>query len=240
MSSIRSSTRDRHYRLRLCGDIFWKDSFTTLHSAHEFNRSPTRKVEFRAPAWMVRDGAMALDPAQFRSQGGSRPGNRNASPAAASRTGTARYASLISINRPSPAMVSATARCWAWRYRGFGGSNWFVLENAGALQARASGQHRRQPPCQLPGHRPRAISPPTPEEIARYQARVRRRLCAASRMPCRSRRRTATSPSALRPMPPIPASRICRLDFFDAAGEHLGRYPAHQGQGRVRSLPTRW
>ena len=53
-------TRGRHYRLRVCADIFWRDSFTTLHSAHEFKRSPSHKFEFRAAKAGIRAGDIVL------------------------------------------------------------------------------------------------------------------------------------------------------------------------------------
>jgi len=34
-------TRGRHYRFRICGDVFWKDSFTIIHGSHQFFKNRT-------------------------------------------------------------------------------------------------------------------------------------------------------------------------------------------------------
>src|SRR5581483_7761822 len=40
-------TRGRHYRFRICGDVFWKDSFTIIHGSHQFFKNPNKVQEFR-------------------------------------------------------------------------------------------------------------------------------------------------------------------------------------------------
>lgn len=141
-------TRDRHYRLRLCADIFWKDSLTTLHSAHEFNRSPDHKVEFRLPAWMVRDGAMALTIPNFDRQMTSAHEVEAISGKASSLT--ARKSDLYIDQSLIKRSNVSDDQMLAWRYQGFGGSNWFVLENANAVakghQGNIAGNHHASCP----------------------------------------------------------------------------------------------
>ncbi|WP_374380616.1 hypothetical protein, partial [Dongia sp.] len=141
-------TRDRHYRLRLCADVFWKDSLTTLHSAHEFNRSPDRLVEFRAPAWLVRDGALALTLPNFdRRAKAEHPVELSAGGVSSnSPRDTSLYIDQSVIRRGNV----GEDQMLGWRYRGFGGSNWFVLENEGAVaqghRANIAGNHHASCP----------------------------------------------------------------------------------------------
>jgi hypothetical protein len=53
-------TMGRHIRYRVCADVMWKGSFTTLHSAHEFRRTPTELVETRVAQKRVRDGTVVI------------------------------------------------------------------------------------------------------------------------------------------------------------------------------------
>lgn len=211
-------TRDRHYRLRLCADIFWKDSFTTLHSAHEFNRSPDRKVEFRAPAWMVRDGAMALTLPNFDRK--VPEAQEVEAIAGASSSRTPRNGQLY-IEQSNVARDGvADGQMLAWRYRGFGGSNWFVLENAGALQAghqgNIAGNHHAS--CPVIDRDDLAAGP---EDIAHYQAVVDAGFVlephAVPVTPKDSDLAFAYESDASNPAQPH-----LRIDYFDADGKHLG------------------
>ena len=53
-------TRGRHYRFRICGDVFWKDSFTIIHGSHQFFKNPNRLQEFRLIDSVVRDRGRVL------------------------------------------------------------------------------------------------------------------------------------------------------------------------------------
>jgi len=53
-------TRGRHYRFRICGDVFWKDSFTIIHGSHQFFKNPNKQQEFRLIESVVRDGGHVL------------------------------------------------------------------------------------------------------------------------------------------------------------------------------------
>ncbi|MBL8708250.1 MAG: hypothetical protein JNL25_03560 [Rhodospirillaceae bacterium] len=211
-------TRERHYRLRLCADVFWRDSFTTLHSAHEFGRAPDHKVEFRAPAWMVRSGEMALTIPNFE---------RNAIPTHEIELLTDGVSSKVQRDTGAFLEQSTVPRdgidddaFLGWRYRGYGGSNWFVMESEGALDAghrgNIAGNHHVS--CPVIDRTDLAAGA---EEVERY-----RRVLADGYM--------------LEPHPvPItaPGSELVfgyeadaanphqshlRIDYFDDAGSHLG------------------
>jgi hypothetical protein len=53
-------TRGRHYRFRICGDVFWKDSFTIIHGSHQFFKNPNKLQEFRLIESVVRDRGHVL------------------------------------------------------------------------------------------------------------------------------------------------------------------------------------
>jgi hypothetical protein len=46
-------TRGRHYRFRVCADVFWKDSFTIIHGSHQFFKNPNK--DCRVPPGRFRD-----------------------------------------------------------------------------------------------------------------------------------------------------------------------------------------
>lgn len=212
-------TRERHYRLRLCADVFWRDSFTTLHSAHEFGRSPDHKVEFRAPAWMVRDGEMVLTIPNFE---------RNADTGKEIETlvdGTSRalprdggsYLQQSALPRGNV----APGAFLGWRYRGYGGSNWFALESESAVKAghksNIAGNHHVSCPII-----DRADFAASAEELARYRSvEDDGYLLEPHPVPIAG----ADSPFVFgfESDAANPALPHLRIDFFDAAGAHLGR-----------------
>ncbi len=210
-------TRDRHYRLRLCGDVFWKDSLTTLHSAHEFNRSPNHAVEFRLPAWLVKDGAVALTLPNF---------DRHAPEGAELETVIGDKSSKVARDTKAYLDQSVLQRdgladdaFLGWRYRGFGGSNWFVMNGGEALtglSASIAGNHHASCPVTDRGDFAAA-----PDDMARYEKIERDGF--------------VLEPHAVPILPDghalafgfeadgaNPALKDYRVDFFDGRGHHLG------------------
>jgi hypothetical protein len=53
-------TRGRHYRFRVCADVFWKDSFTIIHGSHQFFKSPNREQPFRLVDSVIRGGRVIM------------------------------------------------------------------------------------------------------------------------------------------------------------------------------------
>ncbi|MBI2253147.1 MAG: hypothetical protein HYU58_00855 [Proteobacteria bacterium] len=212
-------TRDRHYRLRLCGDVFWKDSFTTLHSAHEFNRSPDHKVEFRAPAWLVRDGAMAFTIPNFDRKATDAQEIEAISGSTSSKAPrqAALYIDQSEIQRGN---VGADEML-GWRYRGFGGSNWFVLENAAAVagghQGNIAGNHHSS--CAIVD---RTDLQAGPEERQRFRQVDEAGFVLEPHpvpiLPPENELVFGYESDAANPQQPY-----FRIDFCDADGKHLGR-----------------
>jgi hypothetical protein len=123
-------TRGRHYRLRVCADVFWRDSFTTLHSAHEFNRSPNHKFEFRASKEIVRSGEIVLTvPNYARDLGEDRALVAIDGGDVQTRTrDSAAYLEEVTFARNG-----GSHPFFGWKYRGYGGSFWYSFEGQQAL-----------------------------------------------------------------------------------------------------------
>jgi hypothetical protein len=212
-------TRDRHYRLRLCADVFWRDSFTTLHSAHEFSRSPDHKVEFRAPAWLVRDGAMVLTIPNFELKATEAQDIEIIAGSVSSRAPRQAnfYITQASIQRGN----TAADQMLGWRYQGFGGSNWFALEDTGAV---ANGRHgsiagNHHASCPVLDREDRQADA---EEIGRYQAALDAGFVIEPHpvpvMPAGSAFSFGFDADSANPHQPN-----LRVDFLDDKGAHLGK-----------------
>lgn len=209
-------TRERHYRLRLCADVFWRDSFTTLHSAHEFGRSPTHKVEFRAPAWMVRGGEMVLTIPNF---------DRNVD--AESEIETVANGQSTHQKREAGDFLqqSNVVRNGAgdrdflgWRYRGYGGSNWFVLETGVGAESRGNIAGNHHVSCPIAD---RTELNAASDEIARYAA-LRQDGYLLEPHPVPITAPTSELVFGYESDAANPAQPHLLVDYFDAVGKHLG------------------
>ena len=212
-------TRDRHYRLRLVGDVFWKDSLTTLHSAHEFNRSPDHDVEFRLPAWLVREGEVALTLPNYDHHAPS--GSILESLVGSASTKAPRDSQQFIEQSTLARDGLAPDAFFGWRYKGFGGSNWFVLENGGVLaagrQGNIAGNHHVSCPVLEKNRRPA-----DPEEQARYE-RLERDGFVLEAHPVPLTDESSDLVYGFEADAANPRQRLYRIDFFDADGAHMGR-----------------
>ncbi|HVJ32159.1 MAG TPA: hypothetical protein VND94_03510 [Terriglobia bacterium] len=132
-------TRGRHYRMRLCGDVFWGHSFTTLHSAHEFNRKPERNEEFRLSAGLVREGEIALTVPNFdRNQvAGSIIETSDGVRLDRQDRDLAAYLQEVRLT-PAAGAEGGFVSC---RYQGYGGSFWFAFDRQAKTGGSLSGNH---------------------------------------------------------------------------------------------------
>ncbi|WP_374368354.1 hypothetical protein [Dongia sp.] len=119
-------TRGRHYRLRVCADVFWRQSLTTLHGVHEFNRAPDHKFEFRLSAEACRDGDVVLTVPNYDRDLGKDD-----------RLVTYLDDEIREIHRRRDLPIEedcvtaadlAGRRYVGWEYAGYGGSNWYSLK----------------------------------------------------------------------------------------------------------------
>lgn len=138
-------TQGRHYRFRVCADVHWRGSFTTLHSAHEFRRDPAARTEFRVAHERVRAaGRLVITVPNYERNltadtglecsNGAETVHRARHPAA--------FVEEAALARPA----YAERPYFDCHYKGYGGSFWFAEEEAlhpgsGALQGCISGNH---------------------------------------------------------------------------------------------------
>jgi hypothetical protein len=118
-------TRGRHYRLRSATDVFWRDSFTTLHSAHEFKRSPSHKFEFRASKEIVRTGEIVLTIPNYARDLGE---DRTVMAAGGAVTESIARAADVYVEEVKLARNGGADPFFGWKYRGYGGSFWYAFE----------------------------------------------------------------------------------------------------------------
>jgi hypothetical protein len=118
-------TRGRHFRLRTCADVFWRESFTTLHSAHEFNRSPSRAFEFRAAKEIVRSGEIVLTVPNYARDLGA---DRALTALSGEQVQTVERNPAAYLEQVKLARNGGTDPFFGWKYRGYGGSFWYSFE----------------------------------------------------------------------------------------------------------------
>jgi hypothetical protein len=125
-------TRGRHYRLRVCADVFWRNSHTTLHSAHEFKRSPDHKFEFRASKELVRSGEFVMTVPNYARDLGANPDMSMSGGTAHGvvRRDPANFIEEVKFERNGDAEPF-----FGLKYRGYGGSFWYGLEGPQACSA---------------------------------------------------------------------------------------------------------
>ena len=143
-------TSGRHIRFRVCADVHWKGSFTTLHSAHEFRRDPADLVETRVATHRVRSGAGVITVPNYER-------NVVANAVLGASSGAAQFvrprdpALWVDEVRVELPPGKTGAPFFDCHYNGYGGSFWFALEEsnpAAGLKARGSiaGNHHVQNP----------------------------------------------------------------------------------------------
>ncbi|HVO02065.1 MAG TPA: hypothetical protein VMT54_07685 [Candidatus Cybelea sp.] len=211
-------TRERHTRLPLCADVFWKDSLTTLPSSDALGSDIDQEIEFRLPAWRVREGEVALtlpntEPPATSGSAIETVVDGKSEKAASDET---HYVGQSLIRRNGV----ADDRFLGWTSRGFGTSHWFAMESAGAVNGPHGGSIAgdRVEACQAAD---RGSFAAEAEDLARY-------------------RRLERDGFVLEPHPvPLlaegdelafgfdadaanPRLRDYRIDYFDGRGRHLG------------------
>jgi hypothetical protein len=121
-------TRGRHYRFRVCADVFWKDSFTIIHGSHQFSKNPNKLQEFRLIESVVRNGHVLMTVPNYALDMGSNDG-------ISIGAGIDRRSARRSRRRPvevvdfEPKPTNGTERrSFAAGYHGYGTSFWYALE----------------------------------------------------------------------------------------------------------------
>lgn len=214
-------TGGRHYRLRLCADVAWRESFTIVHGSHQFHKSPNKRKEFRLVEEVVRRGhAVVTVPNYDLDMGESADidmiagGERRQ----LARRRDRRITEVAFERRPGPAN---DRRYFGLGYSGFGTSFWYAFEEgvegpAGPVNSLA-GNHLCR--IRIEDRQDAALRP---EEAVRLEA-----VEASGYMihPCavpilRGRDGLAFGFNYGASNPPV---RDFDIRFFDGLGRHLGR-----------------
>lgn len=121
-------TRGRHYRFRVCGDVFWKDSFTIIHGSHQFFKNPEKVQPFRLIESVIRSGEVVMTVPNYDLDMG---GNDEV----VIGTGSGKTVMKRSRSRPVEEVhfrrdgkTSDERRYFAASYAGYGTSFWYALD----------------------------------------------------------------------------------------------------------------
>ncbi|MFZ0128331.1 MAG: hypothetical protein WAL77_02790 [Candidatus Dormiibacterota bacterium] len=127
-------TGNRHPRWRVWADLFWKDSLTSLHGAHDYG--PDHVCESRIPLSELRSASLVLTLPNYDHRLSdsdsevhwARGTNKGTFSRDASRT-------IQQVNVPPEPHGETHPGFWGYRYQGHGTSYWFAFEEG-------SGEHR--------------------------------------------------------------------------------------------------
>lgn len=121
-------TRGRHYRFRMCADVFWKDSFTIIHGSHQFFKNPNKEQPFRLIDSVIRGGHVVMTVPNYDLDMGS-------DDTITIGTGLGKTEQKRSRTRPVEVVhferrdTPSDARDYfAASYKGYGTSFWYALE----------------------------------------------------------------------------------------------------------------
>lgn len=121
-------TRGRHYRFRICGDVFWKDSFTIIHGSHQFFKSPNKPQEFRLIDAVVRSGRVLMTVPNYDLDMGDNDQITIGSGAVKTIQKRSRKRPVEVVEFAPQHRPSAERNYLAAAYNGYGTSFWYALE----------------------------------------------------------------------------------------------------------------
>lgn len=127
-------TRGRHYRFRICGDVFWKDSFTIIHGSHQFFKNPNKRQEFRLIDLVVRNGRVIMTVPNYDLDMGENDEITVGSGATKTLVKRSRKRPVELVEFAPQHKVSETRNYLAAAYHGYGTSFWYALEEGFSKQ----------------------------------------------------------------------------------------------------------
>ncbi len=138
-------TMGRHIRYRVCADVHWKGSFTTLHSAHEFRRNPMDLVETRVAQTRVRGGSavFTLPNYEHNVAGSAVAGASDGVKSVERKRDPTMIVDEMRMDIAGSGNGKPFVDCY---YNGYGGSFWFAVEDAKA------GKGANRLPCIMGNH----------------------------------------------------------------------------------------
>ncbi|HEV3274915.1 MAG TPA: hypothetical protein VG299_08630, partial [Candidatus Dormibacteraeota bacterium] len=134
-------TGNRHPRWRVWADLFWKDSLTSLHGAHDYG--PDHVCESRIPLSELRSAGLVLTLPNYDHRLSDSDSEVHWSRGPVKGTFARDAAHTIEqINVPSGAQADAHPGFWGYRYQGHGTSYWFAFdEGSGDDRPSIRGNH---------------------------------------------------------------------------------------------------
>lgn len=121
-------TRGTHCRFRVCADVFWRDSFTIIHSSHEFFKNPSKEQPFRLIDSVIRGGHVVMTVPNYDL-------DMAADDEVVIGTGAKKMVQKRSRTRPVEEVhferrdhPSSARDYFAASYKGYGTSFWYALE----------------------------------------------------------------------------------------------------------------
>ncbi|WP_374375575.1 hypothetical protein [Dongia sp.] len=127
-------TRGRHYRFRVCGDVFWKDSFTIIHGSHQFFKNPDKIQPFRLIESVVRGGEVVMTVPNYDLDMGANDEIVIGTGSAKSIQKRARNKPVEEVHFPFSGKNAAERSYFAASYAGYGTSFWYALDQGFSQQ----------------------------------------------------------------------------------------------------------
>ena len=127
-------TRGRHYRFRVCGDVFWKDSFTIIHGSHQFFKNPNKVQPFRLIDSVVRNGEVVMTVPNYDLDMGSDDEVTIGTGAAKSTIKRSRQRPVEEVHFKRNGKPSSDRTYFAASYAGYGTSFWYALDQGFSQQ----------------------------------------------------------------------------------------------------------
>jgi hypothetical protein len=145
-------TGNRHPRWRVWADLFWKDSLTSLHGAHDYG--PDRVCESRLSLSDLRSARLVLTLPNYDRRLSDSDSEvrwtRGSAKGSFTRDGTR---TVEQITVPPKADAKEQSGFWSYRYQGHGTSYWFAFEE-GSGQDRPSLRGNHEVTIAQVEHRP--------------------------------------------------------------------------------------
>jgi hypothetical protein len=134
-------TGNRHPRWRVWADLFWRDSLTSLHGAHDYG--PDHICESRLPVSEFSTGSLVLTLPNYDHQLSESDSavrwTRSGEKGSFTRDGAR---SVEEITVPGKAKATEQSGFWSYRYQGHGTSYWFAFdEGSGDARPSLRGNH---------------------------------------------------------------------------------------------------
>ncbi len=219
-------TRGRHYRFRVCADVFWKDSFTIIHGSHQFFKNPDKEQQFRLIETVIRPGAtgeVIMTVPNYDLDMGARDEIVIGSGAKKATRRRSRKNPVEAVHFAPSSERERERRYFAASYHGYGTSFWYAFEEnfsrAPGKRASIAGNHL----CRVGVDNRADIVPNAAERAileAAHAAGFMIHPCALPVLPAESALRFGFNFDASNP----PFDRY-RLRLYDRGGNCLDDFP---------------